>query len=204
MTALHDIFSRAADAVFAIDSAHRIVYQNEAFSQICHRPASATLNRKCHEVVCGQTLDGARFCSPDCPIATALLRQRPVENFDMSIPRSGGTALWANVGGCAIPGKYHPAAAVCVIRPITVRKMASRFANIDTARITQRGDAETLTDRERSVLKLLSEGRNTEDLAEVLHISPCTVRNHIHSILQKLAVHSRVEAVSYAYRRNLI
>lgn len=201
---LQDIFSCTADAVFAIDDARRIVYQNEAFSQICHNPASATLNRKCHEVVCGQTLDGARFCRPDCPIAATLLHQKPVENFDMSIPQSGGTALWANVGVCAISGKYHPAAAVCVIRPITVRKMASRFANIDAARITQTGDAVTLTGREQSVLKLLSEGRNTEDLAETLHISPCTVRNHIHSILQKLAVHSRVEAVSYAYRKSLI
>lgn len=204
MGSLQDIFSGTADAVFAIDGARHIVYQNEAFCQLSRRPASATLNRKCYEVVCGQTLDGARFCGPDCPAATALLHQKPIENFDISIPQSGGAALWVNVGGGALPVRHYPAAAVYVLRPISARKMALRFANSDVARIPQKGGAGTLTSRERTVLRLLGEGRNTDNLAEALHISSCTVRNHIRSILQKLAVHSRAEAVSYAYRKNLI
>lgn len=54
------------------------------------------------------------------------------------------------------------------------------------------------------VLALLSEGLRTEQLAEHMQISRTTVRNHIRSILQKLDVHSRAEAVSLAFRRSLV
>ncbi len=58
--------------------------------------------------------------------------------------------------------------------------------------------------REREVLVLLADGRSTEGIAEALGISVNTVRNHVRSLLQKLGVHSRLEAVSEARRRDLL
>jgi PAS domain S-box-containing protein len=53
-----------------------------------------------------------------------------------------------------------------------------------------------LTPRQSEVVRLLEHGRSTEQIAEELHLSIETVRNHIRAILRALGVHSRLEAVS--------
>src|SRR5262245_6953168 len=60
-----------------------------------------------------------------------------------------------------------------------------------------------LTPRQTEVLRLLAEGRSTDQIAEELHLSVETVRNHIRHILRALGVHSRLEAVALAYRGHL-
>jgi len=57
-----------------------------------------------------------------------------------------------------------------------------------------------LTHRERQVLGLLIEGMSGKEVASALCISPHTVRTHVQSILMKLQVHSRLEAVAFAVR----
>jgi DNA-binding NarL/FixJ family response regulator len=52
-----------------------------------------------------------------------------------------------------------------------------------------------LSAREVEVLRELASGRTTDAVAEVLFVSPTTVRNHIHNILKKLGVHRRMDAV---------
>lgn len=61
-----------------------------------------------------------------------------------------------------------------------------------------------LTTREGQILVLLANGRSTSETAAELHISPLTVRSHVKSILAKLGVHSKLEAVSYALRNGLV
>ena len=61
-----------------------------------------------------------------------------------------------------------------------------------------------LTPRESDVLTYLANGYGTDDIAQALFIAPNTVRNHIQNILQKLHIHSRTEAVSYAIRHGLV
>lgn len=63
---------------------------------------------------------------------------------------------------------------------------------------------DTLTQREREILSLLSCGKSGEEIAAELCIAPMTVRTHIRNLLQKLGVRSRLEAVTYALRRGLI
>jgi len=53
-----------------------------------------------------------------------------------------------------------------------------------------------LTPRQTEVLRLLEQGRSTDQIAAGLHISVETVRNHIRGILRTLGVHSRLEAVA--------
>lgn len=61
-----------------------------------------------------------------------------------------------------------------------------------------------LTRRELEVLEVLAAGLSTEDGAKALHVSPLTIRSHVKSILGKLGVHSKLEAVTYALRLGLI
>ena len=53
-----------------------------------------------------------------------------------------------------------------------------------------------LTPRQSEVLQMLEYGRSTRQIAQELHLSPETVRNHIRHILLALGVHSRLEAVT--------
>jgi DNA-binding NarL/FixJ family response regulator len=64
--------------------------------------------------------------------------------------------------------------------------------------------ATELTTREHEVLELLADGLATAAIAERLYLSVNTVRNHAQSILVKLGVHSRLEAVSVAVRAGMI
>lgn len=61
-----------------------------------------------------------------------------------------------------------------------------------------------LTKRETEILMQLSKGLNYNDISENLFISPSTVRKHIENIYKKLQVHSKMEAVMIAQKRNLI
>ena len=62
-----------------------------------------------------------------------------------------------------------------------------------------------LTEREREVLQLMAAGGLTnKDLASQLHLSPYTVRNHVHNLLAKLGAHSKLEAVVVAAREGLL
>jgi NarL family two-component system response regulator LiaR len=64
--------------------------------------------------------------------------------------------------------------------------------------------ARKLTIREVEVLGMLAAGRTTPEIAERLHISLLTARSHIQNILEKLEVHSKAEAVAFAFQKNLI
>ena len=57
-----------------------------------------------------------------------------------------------------------------------------------------------LTPRQAEVLSLLEKGHSTRQIADELHLSPETVRNHVRKLLQALGVHSRLEAVALARR----
>jgi DNA-binding NarL/FixJ family response regulator len=61
-----------------------------------------------------------------------------------------------------------------------------------------------LTDREREILTLLSEGLRNDDIAAKLFISPQTVQTHVRNLLGKLGVHSKLEAVAFAVRNGAI
>ncbi|GCE02027.1 DNA-binding response regulator [Embleya hyalina] len=64
--------------------------------------------------------------------------------------------------------------------------------------------APRLTDREIEVLRLVATGRNNRDIAKQLFISENTVKNHVRNILEKLQLHSRMEAVVYAMREKIL
>ena len=61
-----------------------------------------------------------------------------------------------------------------------------------------------LTTREMEVLRLVARGMNNRDIAGELFISENTVKNHVRNILEKLQLHSRMEAVMYAVREKLL
>jgi two-component system NarL family response regulator len=61
-----------------------------------------------------------------------------------------------------------------------------------------------LTTREREVLRLMAEGRVNAEIATALNIAPSTLKNHINSLLAKLGVTTRTQAVLVAAQRGLV
>ena len=61
-----------------------------------------------------------------------------------------------------------------------------------------------LSDRERELLAELARGLSTREMADALHISMITVRNHVQRILGKLDAHSRLEAVTIAIQKGIV
>jgi DNA-binding NarL/FixJ family response regulator len=61
-----------------------------------------------------------------------------------------------------------------------------------------------LTSREKELLQALAEGLDSNEIAERLHISVKTETNHMTSILNKLGVHSRLQALVFAVRNGVV
>ncbi len=61
-----------------------------------------------------------------------------------------------------------------------------------------------LTSRELQILQRIGKGENYQQIANILFISPKTVRNHIEKIYKKLHVHNKVDAVTVAMKNKLI
>ncbi len=56
-----------------------------------------------------------------------------------------------------------------------------------------------MTKREREVITLLGEGMSNKEIAQKIHVSTYTVKSHIHNIMEKLALHTRLEIANYSY-----
>ena len=57
-----------------------------------------------------------------------------------------------------------------------------------------------MTKRERQVIELISDGFTNKEIAQKLHISTYTVKSHVHNILEKLALNTRVQIAKHAHR----
>ena len=66
------------------------------------------------------------------------------------------------------------------------------------------GDTPSLTPRQREILELLSRGYTGSEVAELLYLSPETVRTHIRNATEKLGAHTRAEAIALALARREI
>jgi DNA-binding NarL/FixJ family response regulator len=94
-----------------------------------------------------------------------------------------------------------------LINPSMAAKLLTEFAALakrDESEQAEQVPAPRLTEREIEVLKLVARGMNNRDIAKELFISENTVKNHVRNILEKLQIHSRMEAVMIAVRENLI
>jgi DNA-binding NarL/FixJ family response regulator len=60
-------------------------------------------------------------------------------------------------------------------------------------------DSVRMTKREKQVIELISEGYTNKEIAQKLHLSTYTVKSHVHNILEKLALNTRVQIAKYAH-----
>jgi DNA-binding NarL/FixJ family response regulator len=92
-----------------------------------------------------------------------------------------------------------------VISPSMTSKLLAEF-RVLARRADEREELPPpgLTDREMQVLRLMAQSKSNKEIAKDLFISENTVKNHVRNILEKLHLHSRMEAVTYAWRKHLL
>jgi DNA-binding NarL/FixJ family response regulator len=83
-----------------------------------------------------------------------------------------------------------------LIAPSVARKVVSEFARLKPATPNKRATflPEPLSNREKEILKELSQGRTNKEIAERLHLAEGTVKNYITGILQKIGARDRTQA----------
>lgn len=90
-----------------------------------------------------------------------------------------------------------------LISPSMAAKLIHEFKAMSRPNPEQ-GPGLKLTERELEVLRAVATGMNNREIAQALFISENTVKNHVRNILEKLQLHSRMEAVMYAVREKLL
>ena len=92
-----------------------------------------------------------------------------------------------------------------LLAPGVTRRLIERFAQDLGVPAAELGAAASdLTEREREVLRLLAGGRSNLEIAERLILSEATVKTYVSSVLRKLGLRDRVQAVSWAYEHGLV
>jgi DNA-binding NarL/FixJ family response regulator len=93
-----------------------------------------------------------------------------------------------------------------LVSPMMAAKLLTEFNHLSSRSSVPGRDLEVprLTNRELDILGLVARGHLNREIAAELFISENTVRNHIRNILDKLQMHSRMEAAMYAVRQRLI
>jgi DNA-binding NarL/FixJ family response regulator len=87
-----------------------------------------------------------------------------------------------------------------LLAPSSTRRLIEQFAHPrnDPAAL------EELTAREQDVIRLLARGLTNAEIAEQLVVEPSTVKSHVASVLTKLGLRDRVQAVVYAYENGIV
>jgi DNA-binding NarL/FixJ family response regulator len=74
---------------------------------------------------------------------------------------------------------------------------------IQSGKVKRLTEAVRMTKREQEVLALVAEGRSNKEIARDLNIAVHTVKSHVHNILEKLALHTRLELAHFAHTKGM-
>lgn len=211
-----DRIARSGEAVFAIDSSDRVILWNKKCEELLERPARSVLGKRCDEVIGGRDAQGNIYCYRNCPVAHQArdVPSEPVARFPLTVTTGKGKKKELDVSMFAIPG-YHPALSVVVHilrsgktpKPSVLEKELEARASTREPlwpMTTKAGEAVQLSEREKEILRHLAQGESAVAIGKKLFISTVTVRNHIQAVLRKLDVHSKLEAVVFAFQHGLV
>jgi PAS domain S-box-containing protein len=210
MMDLDALLGQTADGVCAVSSDGTIAFWNRSAEKILGHSAREVVGRPCCEVFVGRDASGNRLCYKGCHVLTLVSRGEPVQHFDMATRTKAGKPIWLDISILVVPGaRPDTSTTVHLFRDVTASKEIESLVRERLAQTLPPPPSESeplpeLTRRELEILRLVATGANTRAMADRLHVSPATVRNHVQHILAKLGVHSRLEAAAYATRHRLL
>jgi DNA-binding CsgD family transcriptional regulator len=204
---------RSPDAVFVTNRTNQVIFWNDAARKMLGFAADEAIGAACNELLKGTDLFGNRYCSTECPIMKLANRGETVRHFTLGLTSRDHQPITTDISVLQLrsnePDDYYLVHQVRSFDQAETRSAPETTAvppkpHLVAARGSDDARARKLTAREVEVLGMLAAGRSTPEIAERLHISQLTARSHIQNILDKLELHSKAEAVAFAFQKNLI
>jgi len=211
---LFEALERSPDAVFVTDRQNLIVAWNQSAEHLLGFTPEQAAGAHCSTLMAGCDAWGNRYCAENCPIRDMAARGEVVNPFGLKLQGQDGHGVMVelNILHLEAPSP-HQFFLAHILKP-AVRTNPASYAEEDAhapprpglqaARDSPDARARKLTHREIEILGMLAAGRTTAEIASVLNISTLTVRNHTQNILEKLEVHSKAEAVAFAFQKRLV
>lgn len=218
MSKLFEALNDAADGAFVVDENLHILYWNEAAEDLLKFEWEGVAGLPCYRILLGYDEEKRLICKKHCQVSRLVVKSKPVSNYDIHMQTKRGNKRWLNMSVFTyqMNEKVDNKVIVHLFRDINDKKEAEIFLNrllaaarkyhsISPDNVTEPeillGE---LTQREHEILTHLAQGHGTGEIGERLAISPNTVRNHIQHVLEKLQVHSRLEAVTFAIKHDMV
>jgi DNA-binding CsgD family transcriptional regulator len=214
ISALCQALELSPDATFVTDRRNQVVFSNHAADTLLGVAGGETIGRSCDAVLRGRDVFDNRYCALNCPVMQMAARGECVRGFRLTIQGRDGREVTIEMSVLQLvvapPDHYY---LMHVLHPVAKGGPPSVSPNADVrpprsslevVRESSDARARRLTSREVEVLGMMAAGRTTPEISTRLCISAVTVRNHIQNILEKLEVHSKSEAVAFAFQKRLI
>jgi PAS domain S-box-containing protein len=212
---LFSFLERTGDAAYAVTEEGEICFWNSSAEKLFGYPAAEALNRTCQELLDGIGALGAKVCSGDCNVQLLAAQHPSIPDFDLQVRTKAGERLWVNISMLVYEDPRRNRRLIAhVARDISRRKkyeeLLARILEISkevtapSADVNGKAPVMPLTDQERRILRLFAKAKTSSEIARELGITLPTLRNHLHSINEKLRTHNRLEAVMHAMHRGLI
>ena len=219
-----DVLAQSDTPAVATDMAGHILFWNRAAERLLSRPGREVLGRRCYDVLAGRDVFGNRFCHENCSVVSMGRKGEAVQGFEMVLTSPAKQEQALNVTILKVPSSRPDLFTLVHLlqpidrttrlnraleqlgasRPTPASRDAWRPVATTASSLTPPASSPPLTDREKEILRWVAAGLQNKEVAQKLGISLATVRNHIHNILEKLEVHSKLEAVSLAFRQGWV
>jgi DNA-binding CsgD family transcriptional regulator len=212
--ALFAALTHSPDPVFVTDRHNRIVFWNKSAERVLGYSAEEVVGSSCAAALQGCDVYGNRYCSDACPVTQIAVRNETVRHFGLRFRSRDRRTVSMDVSilNLAVRAPDH-FLLVHVLNPTEKPEMSAPLAEesdspprspLMVVRESPDARARRLTSREVEVIGMLAAGHTTPEIASRLHISTLTARNHIQNVLEKIEVHSKAEAVAFAFQKHLL
>jgi PAS domain S-box-containing protein len=209
---LFESLVHSPDPVFATDRRLRLIFWNASCERLLGYPEEEIAGAMCATALQGCDAFGNRYCSEHCPVTAMASRGETVRHFGLRLRARDGRVVPMDVSvlHLAVRPPDHFVLAH-ILSPAEAVAPAIESASAPPPRpmlvsVRESPDARArrLTAREVEVLGMLAAGRSAPEIGGRLNISILTARNHIQNILDKLEVHSKAEAVAFAFQHRIV
>ena len=202
------------DPVFITDRLNHVVAWNHRAEALLGYTAEEAEGASCSTLLGGCDGWGNRYCSESCPLVAMAGRGEVVRHFDLKFTAKDRSTVLAEVVilQLSAPPPHHfylmhilkPTDRRAIPAPAQEEAGTPPRSALQSVRESPDARARRLSQREVEILGLIAAGRTTPEIAGFLHISALTVRNHTQKILDKLEVHSKAEAVAFAFQKGIV
>jgi DNA-binding NarL/FixJ family response regulator len=151
-------------------------------------------------------LEATRRIRTELPeVQVIVLTTYDLDDYVFGAIRAGAAGFFLKDGDAEdlIRGIRAVHSGEALMSPASLRKLIAEFAAAPQPDGAAAAAVAGLTEREREVLRLISQGMANADIAETLFVSVGTVKSHVSSVLAKLRVRDRTQAVVLAYQAGL-